>query len=67
MVAVRAQETENPRHIFGVRAGVNFSRTFDTDMFDDFEHEFGVGFHLGGVMTSRFPRVVSGIFRQDSI
>lgn len=48
MVAVRAQDTENPRHIFGVRAGVNFSRSFDTDMFDNFEHEFGVGFHLGG-------------------
>lgn len=47
-VSARAQGNENPGHIFGIRAGVNFSRTFNTEMFEDFEHEFGTGFHVGG-------------------
>lgn len=48
MSVANAQETNNPKHIFGVRAGVNFSKSFNTDMFDDFTHKFGVGFHIGG-------------------
>lgn len=48
MAVANAQEVTNPKHIFGVRAGINFSKSFNTDMFDDFTHKFGVGFQVGG-------------------
>ena len=48
MAVANAQEVTNPKHIFGVRAGANFYKSFNTNMFDDFTHKFGVGFQVGG-------------------
>ena len=51
MTFAYAQESVNPKHIFGVRAGVNFSKTFSGDLFemDDFTSKFGTGFRVGGI------------------
>lgn len=49
MSVANAQETNNPKHVFGVRAGVNFSKpTLTSDLFEDMTNKFGVGVHVGG-------------------
>ena len=48
MTLVYAQESINPKHIFGVRVGINFSKPFSDDMFEDFAPKFGAGFQVGG-------------------
>jgi len=45
-----AQESNNPKHSFGVRAGINFAKPISSVGWVDEEigNKFGIGFHLGG-------------------
>lgn len=49
MAVANAQEVNNPKHIFGVSVGVNFSKpSLTSDVFEDMTNKFGLGFHIGG-------------------